>query len=64
MGVDLIIKIAGVGLLTAVVSQVLKHAGKDEMATFATLTGVIVAMTMVLDIVFDLFSTVRNMFGL
>lgn len=64
MGVELIIKIAGIGLLTAVVAQVLKHAGKDEMATFATLSGVVVVLTMVLDIVFQLFETVRTMFGL
>ncbi|MBQ7884899.1 MAG: stage III sporulation protein AC [Clostridia bacterium] len=64
MGVELIIKIAGIGLLTAVVNQILKHAGKDEMATFATLAGVVVALTMVLDIVFQLFDTVKTMFGL
>lgn len=64
MGVELIIKIAGIGLLTAVVTQVLKHSGKDDMATFATLAGVVVALTMVLDVVFQLFGTVRTMFGI
>ena len=64
MGVELIIKIAGVGLLTAVVNQVLKHSGKDEMATFATLAGVAVALTMILDIVFQLFETIKTMFGI
>lgn len=64
MGVELIIKIAGIGLLTAVVTQVLKHSGKDEMATFATLAGVATALTMILDIVFQLFETVKTMFGL
>ena len=64
MGVELIIKIAGIGLLTAVVTQVLKHSGKDEMATFATLAGVATALTMVLDVVFRLFETVKTMFGL
>lgn len=64
VGVELIIKIAGIGLLTAVVAQVLKHSGKDEMATFATLAGVVVALTMVLDVVFQLFDTVRTMFGI
>lgn len=64
MGVELIIKIAGIGLLTAVVAQVLKHSGKDDMATFATLAGVVVALTMVLDVVFQLFDTVRTMFGI
>ncbi|MCI7003014.1 MAG: stage III sporulation protein AC [Clostridia bacterium] len=64
MGVDLIIKIAGIGLLTAVISQVLKHSGKDDMATFATLSGVVVVLMMVLDIVYELFNTVKTMFGL
>ena len=64
MGVELIIKIAGIGLLTSVVTQVLKHSGKDEMATFATLAGVATALTMVLDVVFRLFETVKTMFGL
>lgn len=64
MGVDLIIKIAGIGLLTAVTSQVLKHSGKDDMATFATLAGVVVVLMMVLDIVYELFNTVKTMFGL
>ena len=64
MGVDLIIKIAGIGLLTAVISQVLKHSGKDDMATFATLSGVVVVLMMVLDIVVQLFDSVKTMFGL
>ena len=64
MGVDLIIKIAGIWLLTAVISQVLKHSGKDDMATFATLAGVVVVLMMVLDIVYELCNTVKTMFGL
>lgn len=64
MGVDLIIKIAGIGLLTSVISQVLKHSGKDDMATFATLAGVVIVLMMVLDIVVQLFDTVKTMFGL
>lgn len=64
MGVDLIIKIAGIGLLTAVITQVLKHAGKDDIATFATLAGVVVVLMMILDIVVQLFETVKTAFGL
>lgn len=64
MEVDLIIKIAGIGILTAVVTQVLKHSGKDDIATFATLAGVVVVLMLVLDVVADLFETVRTMFGL
>lgn len=64
MEVDLIIKIGGIGILTAVVTQVLKHSGKDDIATFATLAGVVVVLMMVLNVVSDLFETVRTMFGL
>ena len=64
MEVDLIIKIAGIGILTGIVTQILKHTGKDDIATFATLAGLIVVIMLVLNIVSDLFSTVRTMFGL
>ena len=64
MEVDLIIKIAGIGLLTGIVTQILKHTGKDDIATFATLTGVIVVIMLVLNLISDLFSTVKTMFGL
>ena len=64
MEVDLIIKIAGIGILTGVVTQVLKHSGKDDIATFATLAGVVVVLMLVLNIVSDLFESVRTMFGL
>ena len=64
MGVDLIIKIAGVGILTSVVSHVLKNAGKDDFAIFSTLAGVVVVLMMVLDVVSELFGNIRTMFGL
>ena len=64
MEVDLIIKIAGIGILTGVVSQVLKHTGKDDIATFATLAGVVVVLMLVLNVVSDLFETVKTIFGL
>ncbi len=64
MGIDVIIKIAGIGLLTAVIGQVLKQAGKDEIATFSTLAGIIIVLFMVLDLVGNLFETIRSMFAL
>ena len=64
VGVDLIIKIAGIGLLTGIVTQVLKHTGKDDIATLATLAGVVVVLMLVLNIVSELFDTVKTMFGL
>lgn len=62
MSVEIIFKIAGIGILTAVVGQVLKQSGKDEIATFATLAGLVIVLFMVLDLITNLFSTVKTMF--
>lgn len=59
---EIILKIAGIGILTAVVNQVLKYAGKDEIATLSTLAGVIIVLLMVLDMIGDLFDTVKQLF--
>lgn len=64
MGVEIIFKIAAIGILTAVVNQVLKHANKEEIATLTTLAGLVIVLIMVLDLIGNLFSTVRNMFNL
>ncbi len=64
MEVDIILKIAAIGILTAVVNQILKHAGKDEIATFATLAGVIIVLFMVVKMISDLFSLVMSLFSL
>lgn len=64
MGVEIIFKIAGIGILTAVVNQVLKYAGKDEIATLTTLAGVIVVLLMIVNLISDLFSTVKGLFSL
>lgn len=64
MGIDIIFKIAAIGILTAVISQILNHSGKNEIATLATLAGLVVVLVMVLGMVSDLFDTVRNLFNL
>lgn len=63
MGIDVIFKIAAIGILTAVVAQILKNSGKDDIATIATLSGVVVALITVLDLISQLFSTLKSMFG-
>lgn len=62
MGVEIIFKIAAIGLLTAVVTQILKQTGKEEIGTFATLAGLIIVMVMVLSLIGDLFGTIKTMF--
>ncbi len=64
MGVEIILKIATIGILIAVVAQVLKQAGKEEIATLTTLAGLVVVLTMVVDMISELFSTVGNLFYL
>ena len=62
MGFEIIFKIAAIGILTAVVGQVLKQSGKDEIATLTTLAGLIIVLFMVLDLISSLFSSVKTMF--
>lgn len=64
MGVEIIFKIAGIGILTAVVNKVLKYADKDEIATLTTLAGVIVVLLMIVNLISDLFTTVKGLFSL
>lgn len=61
-GIEIIFKIAAIGLITAVVTQILKQAGKDEIGTFATLAGLVVVIIMVLSLIGDLFGTIQTMF--
>ena len=64
MEIQIIFKIASVGILTAVVNQILKYAGKDEIATLTTLAGVVVMLFMVVDMISNLFETVKTLFSL
>jgi len=59
---SVIMKIAAIGILTAVVSQVLKNIGKDEIATFATLAGLIIVLIMCVNMISELFDTVKLLF--
>ncbi len=64
MGVDIIFKIAAIGILTAVVSQILQHQGKSEIATLSTLAGLVITLIMVLNMVSSLFDTLKSLFNL
>ena len=64
MDVEIILKIAGIGILVAVVSQVLKQAGKEEISTLVTLAGLVIVLIMVVDMISELFNTVGNLFYL
>ena len=64
MEIEIILKIAGIGILIAIVNQILKHFNKDEIATFTTIAGVIIVFVMVLNMITDLFDNIKNLFGL
>ena len=64
MEVDLIFKIAAIGILVAVLNQVLSRAGRDEQAMMTTLAGLVVVLMMVVREIANLFDLVKNLFGL
>ncbi len=64
MNVDLIFKIAAVGILVSVLNQVLSRSGRDEQATMTTLAGLVVVLVMVVQEISDLFNLVKDLFGL
>lgn len=64
MNVDLVFKIAAIGILVTVLNQVLVRAGRDEQATMVTLTALVVVLMMVVKEIAALFALVKNLFGL
>ncbi len=64
MDVDIIFKIAAIGILTAVISQILKNSGKEDIATLATLAGVVIVLLMVINMISNLFDSLRTIFNL
>lgn len=64
MDIDLIFKIAAVGIIVAVLNQLLKRAERDEQAMMTTLAGLVVVLMMVVSKIGELFDTIKNIFGL
>ena len=64
MEVDVIFKIVAIGILTAIINQVLKMAGKEEIATIVTLAGVVIVLFSVVNMISELFATVRTLFSI
>ena len=64
MGIDIIFKIAAVGPITAIINQILKKADKDEIATLVTLAGLVIVLIMIVDMIGQLFDTLRSVFGM
>ena len=63
-GVDLIFKVAAIGILVAVLNQLLVRSGREDQAMLTTLAGLIVVLFMVIDQISLLFDTIKSVFDL
>ena len=63
-GIDIIFKIAGIGLLTANNNVILKKSDKDEVANFVTIAGLVLVLVLVLDMLSGLFDTLKSLLNL
>ena len=64
MEVNLIFKIAAVGILVSVLGQVLKHSGREEQAFRTSLAGLILVLFWIVPYIYDLFESIRDLFSL
>lgn len=62
--VELLFKIAGIGILVSVLNQVLSKAGREDQAMMITITGLIIVLMLVISKISDLFNSVRSIFNL
>ena len=64
MGIEVVFRIAGIGILVAVACQLLKQSGRDEMAMLTALAGLIIVLAMVIRLIGTLFEDLRSIFQL
>lgn len=64
MDIDLIFKVAGIGIIVAVLNIVLKRAEREEQAMMTVLAGLVVVLMIIIQQIGNLFETVKNVFGL
>ena len=64
MSVDLIFRIAAIGIVVAVLSQLLSKSGRNDMATMVAIAGLVIVLVMVIGVISDLFESVKNVFNL
>ena len=63
MNVDLIFKIAAVGILVAVLNLLLSRAGRDEQALMTTIAGLVVVLIIIVQQIYELFDLIKGLFG-
>ena len=61
MDIDFVFRIAGIGIIVTVISQLLTRAGRDDIALLATLSGLVVVLMMVVGMISDFFSSIRSL---
>ena len=64
MSVDIIFKIAAIGILVTVIAQILKKSDRDDIATLVSLAGLIIVLTLVINMISELFENIKNIFYL
>ena len=64
MGIMLVLKLAGIGLVVAVAALILQKNGRDEQSTFVIIAGVVIAALMLVNEISSLFSAIRSAFGI
>ncbi|MBQ9782282.1 MAG: stage III sporulation protein AC [Clostridia bacterium] len=64
MNIDIIFKIAAIGVLITVICQILKKSDRDDIATLVSLAGLIIVLTFVITMIADLFESIKNIFNL
>ena len=64
MGGSLIFKIAAVGILVTILSQILKHSGREEHAFLISLAGLVLVLTWIVPYIYELFQTIQTLFSL
>ena len=64
MEIEFILKAAGIGMIVAVVCQVLSKSGRDEQATLVSITGIVILLLMIVGEIGEIITTLRGIFGL
>lgn len=64
MGIEMIFKIAAVGILVSILGQILKHSGRDEQAFLIGFAGLILVLSWIVPHIYDLFITIQRLFSL
>lgn len=64
MSVDIIFRIAAIGIVVAVICQILKKSDRDDIATLVGLAGLVVVLSMVISLISELFTSIKDIFSI